>query len=296
MNTNNFKAHAILLTGNFLFGVAVVAIKHITPSVMQPIALNVFRASIALILFWTMFLFKPSKASINKKDIPLFIVCAATGVAINQILFVQGTSLTSPIHAALLLLVTPIVITIIAAWLLKEKITINKAAGLILGIAGASILILIKNYADKESTMLGDFLIIINAISYAFYLVLVRPLMKTYSPIHVTRWVFLFGAIMIIPLGIKDVLQINWSMLMWHHWAALAFSVIGATFLSYLFVMYGLEKLGSTVTGTYMYTQPVFATIASIILFNEKLTLTKIIAAILIFCGVYLVNKKRLNN
>ncbi len=83
---------------------------------------------------------------------------------------------------------------------------------------------------------------------------------------------------------------------MWHHWAALAFSVIGATFLSYLFVMYGLEKLGSTVTGTYMYTQPVFATIASIILFNEKLTLTKIIAAILIFCGVYLVNKKQLKN
>ncbi|MBX2931507.1 MAG: DMT family transporter [Chitinophagaceae bacterium] len=293
MSNDRLKAHIAVLTGNFFFGISVVAVKYLTPSVMPPLALNVLRVSIALSLFWLMLLFKPSKATIRKKDIPLFILCAATGIAINQILFIQGTSMTSAIHAALLSLGTPIAITAIAAWLLKEKITLNKTTGLILGISGATILILIKTTTDKDSNMLGDIFIIINAISYAFYLVLVQPLMANYKPEHVIRWVFLFGAFMIVPLGFNDALTIQWEMFLWYHWLSLIFVVIGSTFLAYLFMVYGVDKLGATITGTYIYTQPVFATITSMILFNEKLTFIKILSAILIFVGVYLVNKKK---
>lgn len=293
MSKHNIKAHLIVLTGNFFFGVSVIAIKHLSPSVMPPLALNVVRVCIALGLFWCMLLFKPSKPGIKKKHIPLFIICAATGVAINQILFVQGTSITSPIHASLLMLVTPIVITLLAVWFFKEKITIHKLLGLVLGIGGAAILILLKNNADKESSILGDVLIVINAVSYAFYLILAKPLMVYYKPEQVIRWVFLFGAILIIPIGFKTTHHILWTSFLWHHWVALAFVVIGSTFLSYLFMVYGLAKLGSTVVGTYMYTQPIFATIAAMVLFNEKLTAIKLLAAIFIFGGVYLVNKQQ---
>lgn len=296
MSNKTLQAHLAVLIANFFFGVSVVAVKYLSPSIMAPLALNALRVSIALPLFWILFLFKPSKASIHKKDIPLFILCAATGIAINQILFIQGTSMTSAIHAALLALGTPIAITVIAAWLLKEKITFYKTVGLILGISGAAILILIKTNADVDSNLIGDILIIINAISYAFYLVLVQPLMNTYKPVHVIRWVFLFGACIIIPLGFKDTMQIQWHTLEWYHWVSLAFVVIGSTFLSYLFIVYGVSVLGSTITGTYIYTQPVFATITSIILFQEKLTIIKIVAAILIFTGVFLVNRKKLDS
>ncbi|MBC7588968.1 MAG: DMT family transporter [Chitinophagaceae bacterium] len=287
------KAHIAVLVGNFFFGSAAVSIKHLTPQLMQPLALNVMRVGIALMLFWLLFLFKPGNASIRKKDIPRFILCAAAGVSINQILFVQGASLTSPIHTSLLSLATPIAITIIAAWLLKEKITINKVVGLALGIGGAAVLILVKNHADKESSVSGDLLIISNAVSYAFYLVLAKPLMETYSPVHVIRWVFLFGAIMILPIGWKDFTQVNWNGFQWHHWFALVFLVIGATFLSYLFMVFGIAKLGSSITGTYIYTQPIFATIVSMVLYGEKLSLIKFVAAALIFGGVYLVNYKK---
>ena len=293
MSNDNLKAHIAVLTGNFFFGISVVAVKFLTPNVMAPLALNVLRVTIALPLFWLLFLFKPSKASIQKKDIPLFVLCAATGIAINQILFIQGTSMTSAIHASLLSLGTPIAITAIAFWFLKQKITLNKTLGLILGICGAATLILIKTQADKDSSLIGDVFIIINAISYACYLVLVQPLMATYKPEHVIRWVFLFGTLMIVPLGFNDTLKIKWEMFLWYHWLSLVFVVIGSTFLAYLFMVYGVDKLGAAVTGTYIYTQPIFATITSIILFNEKLTLVKVIAAILIFVGVYLVNKKR---
>jgi drug/metabolite transporter (DMT)-like permease len=287
------KAHLGVLLGNFFFGAGVVAIKHITPSLMPPLAVNVIRVGVALSLFWVLFLLNPTGASIKRKDIPLFFICALTGVAINQILFIKGTALTSSIHTSLLSLSTPIAITIIAVWLLKESITLNKIAGLILGISGAGILILLKGNFDKESNSFGDVLIILNAISYAFYLVLVKPLMETYKPLHVIRWIFLFGALFIIPIGYNDFTHVNWNGFLWHHWFALGFVVLGATFLAYMFMVYGIAKLGSSIVGTYIYTQPVFATVTSMILFNEKITLVKIIAALLIFGGVFLVNLKK---
>ncbi len=289
------KAHALVLLGNFFFGTGVVAIKHITPSLMPPLAVNVIRVGISLCLFWLLYFLKPNgtSASIQKKHIPLFLICGLTGVAINQIFFIKGAALTSAIHTALLALSTPIAITVIAAWLLKERITINKTLGLILGIAGGTILILLKTSSDEGSSIQGDLFIIFNAISYAFYLVLVKPLMETYKPLHVIRWVFLIGACIIIPIGYNDFTQVYWQGFLWHHWFALAFVVIGATFLAYMFMVYGIATLGSSVVGTYIYTQPVFATITSMILFDEKLTLTKLIATILIFGGVFLVNYKK---
>jgi drug/metabolite transporter (DMT)-like permease len=286
------KAHAAVLLGNFFFGTSVVALKHITPNLMPPLAVNVLRVSIALILFWCLYLLKPSTPGIKKEHIGLFILCALTGVAVNQILFVKGTSLTSPIHASLLSLVTPIAITLIAAWLLKDSITLHKIIGLVLGVTGAAILILSKNTEKVQASMLGDVLIIFNAISYAFYLVLAKPLMQAYKPVHVIRWVFLFGACCIIPLGFNDVQQIKWAAFLWHHWLALGFVVIGATFIAYLCMVYGIAHLGAAVTGTYIYTQPVFATIAALILFKEQLSVQKILAALLIFAGVFWVNKQ----
>ena len=289
---SNIKAHAAVLAGNFFFGAGVVAVKHLIPDVMPPLALNVLRVGVALILFWFMFLLKPTTASIKKKHVPLFLLCAITGIVINQILFIKGTSLTSGIHTSLLALSTPIAITIFAFFLLKQKPTITKIAGLVLGIAGALVLILVKNIAEADSSVKGDLFIIGNAISYALYLVIVTPLMETYKPIHVIRWVFLFGACFIIPIGFNDFTKINWQYFLWHHWFALGFMVIGSTFLSYLSMVYGIAKLGASTVASYIYTQPVFATITSMILFGEKITLVKIVAALLIFSGVYLVNKK----
>ena len=117
------------------------------------------------ILFWILFLIKPSKPGINRKDILLFILCALLGVALNQALFVKGLSLTSAIHASLLMLVTPILIIFIAAWLLKEKITFLKITGVIAGISGSGILILMKDASHTATNIiLGDVLIILNAV------------------------------------------------------------------------------------------------------------------------------------
>ena len=288
------KAHIAVLIANLIFGAGYAVIKTITPAYLAPYSLNVVRVVVSLILFWSLLLFKPSKASIDKKDIPLFILCGITGVAINQIMFVKGLSLTSAIHSSLLSLATPIFITIIALWLIKEKISINKFMGLALGIGGATLLVLVKDMqSSNSSSLLGDMFVLINAVSYAFYMVIVRPLMEKYNALHVLRWVFTFGAIFILPIALPDFIATDWSVFGTAQWVALAFVVLFVTFISYLFTVYGLQALGPSVTGAYIYTQPVFATIIAMVFAGEHFTMIKALAAVLIFSGVYLVNRKK---
>jgi drug/metabolite transporter (DMT)-like permease len=244
-------------------------------------------------MFWSLYLFKPSSAGIQKKHWGRFIVCAATGVALNQILFIQGITLTTSIHGALLMLASPIFLTFIAAWLLKENLGAKKIIGLVVGVSGATFLVLMKeNSVHGSNVILGDMLVLMNAICYAFYLVLVRPLMKEYSPVHVIRWVFTIGTFMILPFGWNQFIHINWPALPSNAWLSLSFVVLGATFFAYLFNIYGIQHIGPSATGSYIYTQPVFASVIANFFFSEQFTIEKGIAAVLIFSGVYLVNSK----
>ena len=286
------KAHIAVLIANLIFGAGYAVIKTITPEYLAPYSLNVVRVVVSLVLFWSLLLFKPSKVSIDKKDIPLFILCGITGVAINQIMFVKGLALTSAIHSSLLSLATPIFITIIAIWLIGEKFSINKFFGLALGIGGATLLVLVKDVQSTSSSSLLVY-VLINAVSFAFYMVLVKPLMEKYNALHVLRWVFIFGTIMILPIALPDFVATDWSLFGTSEWLALAFVVFLVTFLSYLFTVYGLQELGPSVTGAYIYTQPVFATIIAMVFAGEHFTFIKAAAAVLIFSGVYLVNRKK---
>jgi drug/metabolite transporter (DMT)-like permease len=286
-------AHAGLLATNLFFAINLSAVKFLTDNkYLQPFGLNVIRVGLSVILFWLLFLLKPSARKMERTDLPRFIWCAVTGVAINQLLFLKGLSLTYSIHAVLLMLTTPILITVFAAWLLKEKFSINKMAGLGLGIIGALILITSRRDSGTgQNVLLGDVLIFINAISYSIYFILVKPLMIKYHPIQVTRWIFTLGFPLVLLFGLNEFNAIQWLDFRPAAWVCLGLIVIGGTFLAYLFNVYGIKVLGASVAGAYIYIQPFFAAFIAMIFLNEKLDNYKILAAILIFCGVYFSNK-----
>jgi drug/metabolite transporter (DMT)-like permease len=285
------KAHLAVLGANFIFGANFSVVKYITPSAIQPLALNVVRILVTTILFWVFFAFKPGKMEVNRKDVTRFIVCGAAGVALNQLMFIKGLSLTTSIHAALLMLATPIIITFIAAWLLKERLDKIKFIGLALGIGGAINLIIQKDSLQSASDIIrGDIFVLLNAILYGFYLVMVRPLMEKYTALQVIRWIFTIGLFIILPIGWNEFTATNWQAIEPGHWTAIAFVVFGATFFSYLFNIYGVSVLGASATGAYIYTQPVFAAVIAMIFMGEEFTLSKALSALLIFAGVYLAN------
>ncbi len=290
-------AHLALLFTNIFFAVNYTAVKYlINHELVKPFGLNLLRVGISAILLWALYIFKPVKTIIHKKDTGRFFLCALTGIAINQLLFIKGLSLTYSIHASLLMLTTPILITFIAAWFLKEKLNSYKMFGLALGIAGAIVLITARDNTGNASQILsGDLLIILNAISYTIYFVLVKPLMKEYNPITVIRMIFTMAFFMILPFCWKEFTEVPWQLYNATSYLLLTAIIFCGTFLAYLFNVYGIKILGASMAGTYIYSQPVFAAAIAIVFLGEELSLYKIIAAIFIFAGVYLANKTSVN-
>lgn len=291
---NKTIAHLALVFANLFFAINLSAVKHLTNlQLAKPFGINVVRVGVSVLLLWLLYLLNPVDIRIEKEDRKRLILCAVTGVAINQLFFLKGLSLTYSIHAALLLLITPILIVFIAAWLLKERMGFLKISGLAFGISGAMVLILSKdNTGSGNNILLGDTLIIINAVSYTIYFILVKPLMLKYNPIVIIRWIFTLGLVMILPFGWIEFTQIPWQTYTAIDFTSMALIVFTGTFLAYLFNVYGIKILGASTAGFYIYTQPVFAALIAMLVLKEELTLYKIIAAILIFSGVYLVNKQ----
>lgn len=262
-------------------------------SLVEPFGLNVMRAGFTAVLLWSFFFFKKTFGQIQRKDWPRFILCGITGIAVNQLLFLKGLQLTYPIHAALLMLVTPVIITIAAAFFLQEPLNVSKWIGLIMGIAGATILISGRKVgATASSPVLGDILVIINAISYAAYFILVRPLMEKYPPVVILRVIFTVGLAFIIPVGLTEFIRTPWAEYHLLDWSVMFLIVVCGTLLAYLFNVFGIRHLGASIAGSYIYVQPAFATIIAMIALNEKLSWVEALAGLLIFSGVYFSNKK----
>ncbi len=293
----HITAHIALLLTNLFFAINLSAAKHLTSlQLAKPFGINVVRVGVSVILFWVLFLLKPVNVKIQKTDRLRLFWCALTGIAINQLLFLKGLSLTYPIHASLLQLTTPILIVFIAAWILKEQIGLLKITGLLLGIGGAAILVLAKhNSAPGDNIIAGDIMILLNAISYTIYFILVKPLMFKYNALAVIRWIFTIGLILVLPFGWTEFIAIRWTDFNSIDMLCMILVAVTGTFLAYRFNIYGIKTLGPSAAGAYIYTQPFFATAIAMLFLNESLPLYKITAAVLIFAGVYLANKKNKN-
>ena len=289
------KAHLALLGANLFYGAGFTVAKIVMPSLIQPKGFILIRVAVVTILFWLSYVGgKNFRTKIDRKDWRTLILCAIFGVATNQLLFFQGLNLTSPIHASLMMLSTPILVSLFAVYALHEKLSINKIIGLILGVSGAVILVLMGG-KDKVATnaLLGDVFVLMNATSYAIYLVIAKPLMTKYRPIIVIRWIFLLGLLVVFPFGISEFTEINWHMFSFKEYAAVAFIVICCTFFTYLWNIYALRILSPATAGAYIYLQPVFAALIAVFFYFEHLSWTKVIASIFIFAGVYFVSKRK---
>lgn len=288
------KAHLALLGANLFYGAGFSVAKTVMPLLIKPSAFILIRVMSATLLFWlSYFIGKPFRESIEKPDRIRLILCAFFGVAANQLLFFKGLSLTSPIHASLMMLLTPVLVIVISVSIIKEKLSWTNYTGLLLGISGAALLIILsKKDAVASNPWLGDFFVLLNAASYAIYLVIVKPLMHKYRPVVVIRWVFLLGTFMVLPFGLSDFMAIPWTTFTGLHYAAVAFIVVGVTFFTYLWNIYALGILSSSIAGAYIYLQPVFAALIAVFMLNEAATWTKFFSACLIFLGVFLVSRR----
>lgn len=289
MNKIHFKAHAALLGANLIYGANYSLAKEVVPFYIGPSGMILIRVAGAVLLFGLLWMFKPEWP--KREDTTRFLICAVTGVAINQLMFFEGLSLTTPIQASIILTANPILVLLAAALIAREAITWRKTLGIALGLLGALILLLQRNATGGGGDItLGNFFILINALSYSLYLVLVRKLMAKYRVITVMTWVFLPGLLMVAPFGIQQFHAVQWEAMPTYVIQLVAFIVVGTTFFAYLLNAYALVSVSASVVSAYVYTQPFIASMIALSLGKDRLHPSLIFAAILVLTGVYLVS------
>jgi drug/metabolite transporter (DMT)-like permease len=266
--------------------------KELVPSFMHPRGAIVMRISGALVLIFIYHRIFIRQYITKAKDLIYVAFCAIFGVALNMIMFFEGLALTSPVNASLIMVTTPILVVLISYIIKTERITISKVAGIIIGGIGAALLIINKSSPTAEGSLLGDVFILINAASYSVYLVLVKKLMKTYHPITVTLYAFIFGLLIVAPFGLDKFLQTNWSLLSPNLWFAAVFLVLGTTFLTYVLNAVSLKYVPSSVVSGYIYLQPFLGTLIAVLSGKYSLQAYQIIYGIFILLGVYLTTKR----
>ncbi len=276
-----------------IYGVNHTIAKNLMPSVIEPYGFILLRISGAVVLFWIVGLFYPSE-KIDRSDWWRIIACAITGMSINMLAFFKGLSLSTPINSSVVITMVPVLLLIMSAVFLKEKITWRKSFGIGLGLIGALLLIFfgIKTQHNAPNIPLGNVFFIVNATSYSIYLIIVKPLVEKYSSITLMKWFFLFALIINIPIGIKEFVAVEWTQLPIDIIWKLAFVVVGTTFFTYLFNIYALKQLKPSTIGSFIYLQPILATTFAIIMGADSLTTIRVAAATLIFTGVYLSTRK----
>lgn len=287
---NNILPHLALFLVNLIYALNYSIAKDVMPDYIGPSGFILLRVIGGSLLFFLTYIFF-IKENVELKDIVRLLFCGLFGVAINQLFFFEGLNLTTPINAAIIMTVSPILVIIFSAIIIKEKITIRKLLGIFLGIIGAATLILKSGSISLDNTFfVGNILIFINATSYSIYLVLVKTLMTKYNPITVMFYVFSFGLIFVLPFGLNELLEVNTQSFSKIIYLKVGFVVICTTFLAYLFNAFALKTLNPSVVSTYIYLQPVLASVVAIFLKSDSLDFIKILSALFIFSAVYLVS------
>lgn len=260
------------------------------PAYMHPYTVVMFRILCGCLIFHLLgYLRTPEK--VLRKHWMLIFFCGLTGVFINQFFFFTGLNLTKPINASLIMVCVPALVFVMSVFILNEVLTKPKVLGMVLSGIGAVLLITFgKTLAFSSDQLLGDLLVLINAISYAIYLVIVKELIKQYHAITVARWIFSVGLVFIIPFGMWKMEMTQWSTMPLSAWLVFLYIIFAVTILAYFLNLFALQKVSPSIVAVYIYLQPLVASICSILLGMEQLQIIQVVSGILIFLGLYLVS------
>ena len=287
------KIHFALTIVAFIYGLNYLVAKDVmVKEYLTPfgfIMLRVIAGFIILSIVHGLFV----KEKLDRKDLLYTLMCAVFGGAVNMLAFFEGLKNTSPIHASLIMVLTPCIVLLISAIIIKEKVTKSKLLGIILGLLGAGLLVSNSgSVSDKVASVYGDVLVMVNAVSYGFYLVLVQRLYVKYNPITVLKWIFFFGIFLIMPFGGHDALVADYASFPMSIWLSILYVLVLVTAGAYLLNAYALSRVTPSTVGFYVYFQPLIAAGAAILIGDDTLDSVKICSAILLFTGVYFVNKQ----
>tara|TARA_E500000331_G_C17177420_1_gene678979 strand:+ start:273 stop:1154 length:882 start_codon:yes stop_codon:yes gene_type:complete len=277
-----------------IYGINHTIAKEVMPIYIGSSGFIMLRLLGATSIFWLISLFTPNE-KIEKKDFLKILIASVLGMCINMLAFFRGLELSTPINSGIIITLSPVLVLILSYFFLKERITIKKILGILIGFSGAVFLILnsSKTGINAPNIPLGNSFFLLNASAYAGYLIVIKPLTKKYNIFTLMKWLFLIGLILSSPITYNQFVEVNWTELPWFAIWRMGYVVIGTTFLTYLFNVYALKTLSPTTVGSFIYLQPIITIMFALITGNDFLDATKLVSCLLVFIGIYLVSIKK---
>ncbi|WBU90416.1 DMT family transporter [Cellulophaga omnivescoria] len=276
-----------------IYGINHTIAKGVMPTYIKPFGFIMVRLLGASFLFWMCSFFIPNQ-KIKRTDWGRLFLCALTGMGINMLTFFKGLELSTPINSAVLITIVPILVVVMSAIFIKEKITLQKGFGIALGLVGALFLILYgaEFRQDAPNIPLGNALFVVNAISYGVYLILIKKLLEKYHMFTLLKWLFTLGLVLCFPITISEFREIEWSTIPTSGIGSIIFVIVGTTFLTYLFNVYGLSQLKASTVSAFSYAQPLIGILFAVVTGKDSLTMVKVVGTVLVILGLYLATKK----
>lgn len=286
------RVHLALFTVAVIYGSTYSIAKGLMPDLIGPSGFILARIGVAAVLFQIVQRFYVREKVRNRKDLMQLAIAAFFGVAMNMLFFFNGLSRTNELNASVLMLNAPVFVLIFSALILKTRVRPAQITGVILAGLGALLLIGGTKFNFSSETALGDLMVVVNAISFAFYLVYVKRLFSKYSVLTITSYIFMFGFLFVLPVGLPQLIEARFSAFSPWNWAGLGFVCIGTTFFAYFLNAWAVHKANPVLVGTYIYLQPLLATLIAQWLGRGVLSPERVIFAALICLGVYLTGKR----
>ncbi len=283
--------HVASLLAALFFALNIPATTYILGEWLTPTAYTLLRIVGGVLLCWTLSLFLPKQPPVPRRGYLSFALAGILGMGFFFLLYAMGIKRTSPIDAAIILTLSPVVVLLVSAIFLKEKITKRKLLGVAIAMGGALLVILMQGDNEPEGGMLGNLLVLGAAIAYGCYLVYTRTFSHNYHPVVMLRWVFLFALLVYLPFCVEPL----WNSKLVHHPQLIPllvalFIALFPSALAFLLLPIGMKSLSTTTVSMYNYAIPIIASGVSIALGQDTLHWVDPVAIVLVVVGVFLVN------
>lgn len=282
------QTHTVLLIAAVLFAANYVVAGNIMPVHIEPSGLALWCVFGTTVLLWIVHRFI-SREKPDRDDYPRFIQSALPGAAIYHLMFFNGLNLIPAVNAPVVMTITPVLVVVVSAFVLKKTITPAKVLGMVLGTAGA--LLLVSGAKWQDASLQGVAMVALSALGHGLFLLSVKPLLRKYDALTVVKWVFTFGCVMVFPFGYDQALEIRWAEMPAMALGSVFYVITGGTCLAWFFTAFGMKTMNPAEASAYVYLQPLFVVIIHLAFGADKWHWILIPAALATLTGLYLITR-----
>ena len=293
MQNHRLQAHTAVLLANVIFGLGVPVTKLLLDQWVSPMAYMATRCLGAAAIFWLISLFLPCE-KVAPRDLTVIILGGLLGIVVSQTLTAWALTFTTPVYFSLIATLTPVATMLCAVLFIGEKISARGIAGVVLGVAGAMLMVFIGwQGGSGKNDLLGIGLTILSMLTWAVYLIITRKVSARYTAVTQMKWVFLASAIAVLPFSLTDLQSATLysAATQWSGLGEMAFIVVFATVAGYFAIPFAMRYLKATTVSVYTNLQPIVASLVAIALSQDVLTWDKPVALVLVLLSAWLVTK-----